>query len=86
MRTVVVVGTGVAGLTTAATLRQKGYDGRLVLVGEEPLPPYRRTALSKEVLGGAKAVTEVHIERANTGMRSRSTGNSGAGRRASPRT
>jgi 3-phenylpropionate/trans-cinnamate dioxygenase ferredoxin reductase subunit len=53
MRSIVVVGTGVAGLTTAATLRQKGYDGRLVLVGEEPLPPYRRTALSKDVLAGA---------------------------------
>ena len=52
MRSVVVVGSGVAGLTTAATLRQKGYDGRLVLVGEEPLPPYRRTALSKDVLAG----------------------------------
>jgi len=52
VRSVVVVGTGVAGLTTAATLRQKGYDGRLVLVGDEPLPPYRRTALSKDVLAG----------------------------------
>lgn len=54
MRSVVVVGTGVAGLTTAATLRRRGYDGRLVLVGDEPLPPYRRTALSKEVLAGTE--------------------------------
>lgn len=62
MRSVVVVGTGVAGLTTAATLRQQGYDGRLVLVGEEPRPPYRRTALSKEVLSGAKGVDDVLLK------------------------
>lgn len=62
MRSVVVVGTGVAGLTVAATLRQEGYDGRLVLVGEEPHPPYRRTALSKDVLAGTKAVEQVLLK------------------------
>lgn len=62
MRSVVVVGTGVAGLTVAATLRQQGYDGRLVLVGEEALPPYRRTALSKDVLSGAKAPEQVLLK------------------------
>jgi NADPH-dependent 2,4-dienoyl-CoA reductase/sulfur reductase-like enzyme len=62
MRSVVVVGTGVAGTTTAATLRAQGYDGRLVLVGSEPLPPYRRTALSKEVLAGTKAVDQVLLK------------------------
>jgi 3-phenylpropionate/trans-cinnamate dioxygenase ferredoxin reductase subunit len=53
---VVVVGTGVAGTSTTAALRQHGYDGRLVLVGDEPLPPYRRTALSKDVLAGGREV------------------------------
>jgi 3-phenylpropionate/trans-cinnamate dioxygenase ferredoxin reductase subunit len=62
VKSVVVVGTGVAGTTTATTLRQHGYDGTLVLVGDEPLPPYRRTALSKDVLSGAKGVEQVLLK------------------------
>lgn len=56
-----MVGTGIAGTTAAATLRQLGYDGRLVLVGSEPQAPYRRTALSKEVLEGAADVDGVRL-------------------------
>ena len=56
------MGTGVAGTTTAATLRQHGYDGRLVLVGDEPHPPYRRTALSKDVLMGGKELAQVGLK------------------------
>lgn len=61
-RTVVVVGTGVAGTTAAATLRVEGYDGRVVLVGGEPHAPYRRPALSKEVLRGDKTAEQVRIK------------------------
>jgi 3-phenylpropionate/trans-cinnamate dioxygenase ferredoxin reductase subunit len=50
MPTFVVVGANLAGATAAATLRSEGFDGRLVLVGEEPLPPYERPPLSKEYL------------------------------------
>lgn len=57
-----MVGTGVAGTTTATTLRQQGYDGRLVLVGDEPHLPYRRTALSKEVLQGGKQLDGVQLK------------------------
>lgn len=49
---IVVVGTGVAGATAALTLRAEGYDGPVVLVGDESEPPYRRPPLSKEVLAG----------------------------------
>ncbi|MCX4862099.1 NAD(P)/FAD-dependent oxidoreductase [Streptomyces canus] len=49
-RTIAVVGTGVAGATAALTLRQEGFDGRILLVGEEPHPPYRRPPLSKDFL------------------------------------
>jgi NADPH-dependent 2,4-dienoyl-CoA reductase/sulfur reductase-like enzyme len=62
VKTVVVVGTGVAGTSTAAALRSHGYDGRLVLVGDEPLPPYRRTALTKDVIAGRKAVEDVLLK------------------------
>lgn len=50
---VVVVGTGAAGLTVAEALRREGYDGPLVLVGEENHLPYDRPPLSKGVLLGA---------------------------------
>ena len=50
--TIVVVGASLAGGTAAAALREEGYDGRLVLIGTEDLPPYERPPLSKEVLRG----------------------------------
>lgn len=51
---VVVVGAGLAGLRTAESLRDKGYDGELVLVGDEVHLPYDRPPLSKQVLRGEK--------------------------------
>lgn len=51
---VVIVGAGLAGARTAEILRAEGFDGRLLLVGEEPVAPYERPALSKEFLAGAR--------------------------------
>ncbi|HEY6327497.1 MAG TPA: FAD-dependent oxidoreductase [Candidatus Cybelea sp.] len=48
--TFIIVGAGVAAATAAATLRSSGFDGRLVMVGQEPDPPYNRPTLSKERL------------------------------------
>jgi 3-phenylpropionate/trans-cinnamate dioxygenase ferredoxin reductase subunit len=53
----VVVGANLAGGTAAAELREQGFDGRVVLIGEEPLAPYERPPLSKEFLRG-----EQHLE------------------------
>ncbi|GEP48056.1 pyridine nucleotide-disulfide oxidoreductase [Microbacterium saccharophilum] len=50
MRRVVVVGNGIAGLTSCETLRAEGFDGDLVVVGAEPEPAYSRPALSKALL------------------------------------
>jgi len=50
--TYVVAGANLAGGTAAATLRADGFNGRLVLVGEEPVAPYERPPLSKEFLRG----------------------------------
>jgi 3-phenylpropionate/trans-cinnamate dioxygenase ferredoxin reductase subunit len=50
--TFVIVGASLAGGTAAATLRQDGFDGDLVLIGEEPHPPYERPPLSKQYLRG----------------------------------
>ncbi|MFE2634362.1 NAD(P)/FAD-dependent oxidoreductase [Streptomyces scopuliridis] len=52
-RDVLIVGASAAGLATAEALRNKGYDGRLTLVGDEARLPYDRPPLSKQVLSGA---------------------------------
>ena len=47
---IVIVGAGQAGLQAAATLRQKGFDGTITLIGEETHAPYERPPLSKAML------------------------------------
>lgn len=47
---VLLVGGGVAAARCARTLRRGGFAGTIVLVGEEPTPPYNRPPLSKELL------------------------------------
>ena len=47
---VVIVGAGQAGAQTAISLRQWGFDGSIVLVGDEPFLPYERPPLSKDLL------------------------------------
>ncbi|HEV2361149.1 MAG TPA: FAD-dependent oxidoreductase [Acidimicrobiales bacterium] len=51
-RTFVVVGASLAGAKAAETLRTEGFDGRVVLIGEEPVRPYERPPLSKAYLRG----------------------------------
>ena len=48
----VVVGAGLAGAKAAEALREHGYDGRLVLFGDEAYRPYERPPLSKDYLLG----------------------------------
>jgi 3-phenylpropionate/trans-cinnamate dioxygenase ferredoxin reductase component len=48
----VIVGASLAGGTAAATLREEGFDGRVILIGEELTPPYERPPLSKEYFRG----------------------------------
>lgn len=50
--TFVIAGAGMAGAKAAETLREEGFDGRVVLVGAEPEPPYERPPLSKDYLRG----------------------------------
>jgi 3-phenylpropionate/trans-cinnamate dioxygenase ferredoxin reductase subunit len=51
-RTFVIVGASLAGAKAAESLRKEGFDGRLVLIGEEPELPYERPPLSKDYLRG----------------------------------
>jgi 3-phenylpropionate/trans-cinnamate dioxygenase ferredoxin reductase subunit len=49
---VVIVGAGQAGAALAARLRALGHDGEVVMLGDEPAPPYQRPPLSKAYLLG----------------------------------
>jgi 3-phenylpropionate/trans-cinnamate dioxygenase ferredoxin reductase subunit len=49
---IVIAGAGHAAGQSIATLRQRGFDGEIVLVGEEPWLPYQRPPLSKKFLAG----------------------------------
>ena len=51
-RSVVIVGASHAGFQLAASLRQAGFDGPVVLIGDEPVLPYQRPPLSKDYLDG----------------------------------
>ncbi|MGZ8716213.1 MAG: FAD-dependent oxidoreductase, partial [Gaiellaceae bacterium] len=62
-RTVVIVGAGLAGARTAETLRAEGFDGRVVLVGDEPVAPYERPALSKEYLAGTRDEASLQLRK-----------------------
>lgn len=53
---IVVIGASTAGGSAVATLRREGYQGPLVLVGDEPHPPYQRPPLSKGYLQGEHAL------------------------------
>jgi 3-phenylpropionate/trans-cinnamate dioxygenase ferredoxin reductase subunit len=49
---VLLVGGGVASARCARTLRRRGFGGTILLVGDEPVAPYNRPPLSKELLRG----------------------------------
>jgi 3-phenylpropionate/trans-cinnamate dioxygenase ferredoxin reductase subunit len=52
-RTFVIIGASLAGAKAAETLRAEGFAGRVILLGEEPEPPYERPPLSKGYLLGS---------------------------------
>lgn len=54
--TVLVVGAGQAGAQAVASLRQEGFDGQIILIGDEPVLPYQRP-LVKGVFGWKAAAT-----------------------------
>lgn len=51
---VLIAGAGLAGSRCAETLRASGFEGSVVVCGDEPHAPYERPALSKELLSGQK--------------------------------
>lgn len=59
MKRIAIVGASAAGLTAAETLRGRGWDGHLTLIGDEPRPPYDRPPLSKQILTGDRPAERV---------------------------
>jgi len=62
MATFVIVGAGMAGGKAAETLREEGFDGRVVLLGAEPERPYERPPLSKDYLRGETERGGVYLQ------------------------
>lgn len=60
-QTIVIVGAGHAGGRAAEAMRQLGFKGRVVLVGEEAYPPYERPPLSKDVLFGDFPIERTYL-------------------------
>ncbi|MGH2909390.1 MAG: NAD(P)/FAD-dependent oxidoreductase, partial [Solirubrobacteraceae bacterium] len=51
-QTFIVVGASLAGAKAAEELRERGFDGRVLLIGAEPERPYERPPLTKDYLRG----------------------------------
>lgn len=61
MSRVIIVGASVAGVAAATGLRTAGFDGEIVLLGDEPHAPYDRPPLSKKLLCGAMAAEDIGL-------------------------
>jgi 3-phenylpropionate/trans-cinnamate dioxygenase ferredoxin reductase subunit len=60
-RQVVIVGAGLAGANAAFALRDEGFEGRIVIVGDENEMPYERPPLSKSYLRGEDPIEKAHV-------------------------
>jgi 3-phenylpropionate/trans-cinnamate dioxygenase ferredoxin reductase subunit len=60
-RTHVIVGASLAGAKAAETLRDEGFDRRIVLIGTETERPYERPPLSKDYLRGESGRDKVYV-------------------------
>ena len=64
-KTFVIVGASLAGAKAAAELRERGFDGRVVLVGAESERPYERPPLSKDYLQGKSERDKAYVHDAD---------------------
>jgi 3-phenylpropionate/trans-cinnamate dioxygenase ferredoxin reductase subunit len=60
-QTHVIVGASLAGASAAAALRKEGFEGRIILIGEEHHRPYERPELTKKYLRGEVAADELYV-------------------------
>jgi 3-phenylpropionate/trans-cinnamate dioxygenase ferredoxin reductase subunit len=57
----VIVGAGLAGAKAAEGLRSEGFEGRIVLIGEEAERPYERPPQSKDYLQGKSGKEKIYV-------------------------
>jgi 3-phenylpropionate/trans-cinnamate dioxygenase ferredoxin reductase component len=62
--TIVIIGGGLGGAKAAEALREKDFDGDIVLCAEEQQLPYERPPLSKEFLAGKKSLSDFTVHAA----------------------
>ncbi len=60
-RTFVIIGGGLGGAKAAEALRDKGFDGKVVLLADEEYLPYERPPLSKDFLAGKKSLSDFTV-------------------------
>jgi 3-phenylpropionate/trans-cinnamate dioxygenase ferredoxin reductase component len=60
-QTFVIVGASLAGAKAAGELRERGFDGRVVLIGSEHELPYERPGLSKDYLRGETEAESLRV-------------------------
>jgi 3-phenylpropionate/trans-cinnamate dioxygenase ferredoxin reductase subunit len=63
--TIAIVGAGQAAGQAAQSLRQRGFTGPIVIIGDEPFIPYQRPPLSKKFLAGEMELERLHVKPAH---------------------
>ncbi|MBL4682000.1 MAG: FAD-dependent oxidoreductase [Pseudomonadales bacterium] len=58
---IVIIGAGQGAGQAAASFRQEGYEGELIILGDEAFPPYQRPPLSKQYLSGTMPLERVYV-------------------------
>jgi 3-phenylpropionate/trans-cinnamate dioxygenase ferredoxin reductase component len=61
-QTMVIVGASLAGARAAQTLRDEGFSGPVILIGEEDETPYERPPLSKDYLMGRHGREKLYVQ------------------------
>lgn len=64
-QTCLIIGASHAAAQTGVSLRQGGWDGRIIIIGDEPDLPYHRPPLSKDFLSGDKSIDDILIRPAS---------------------
>jgi len=64
-QTFIIVGASLAGAKAAEELRERGFDGRIVLIGAEPERPYERPPLTKDYLRGESPREKAYVHEAD---------------------
>ena len=59
--TCIIIGAGQAAGQLSVSLRSEGFDGRIIVIGEEPYQPYQRPPLSKHYLAGSVGLERVYF-------------------------